>query len=83
MDGNEEFSEADIEELIEAHVKYKKTFSDVEKSLEAKNFSVLEESISDDGQLEVSDRENLLKSGKKFFYSNTEFSEGSFAYYYQ
>ncbi len=67
MDGNEEFCEADIEDFIEAHVKYKKTFSDVEKSLEAKNFCDLEKSIIDDGQLEVSDRENLLKSGKSFF----------------
>jgi hypothetical protein len=66
MEENEDFCEADIDEFIEAHVKYKKTFCDLEKSLKTKNFCDLEKSINDDGLLEVSDRENLLKSGKVF-----------------
>ena len=66
MNENEENSlcEADIIDFIEAHVICQKTFSEVVKSLEAKKFFALEQSINADRQLEASAKKTLLKSGK-------------------
>ena len=72
MEENESVREADIECFIEAHVKYQKTFSEVEKSLTAKNFFDLEKSIDSDQKLESSTKENLLKSGKFVFVTDRQ-----------